>query len=73
MVGLCIALYFVCKYLIVGIPLPGWTSLMVMLNFYSGLILLSIGIIGEYLIRILKESKGSPRYSIRKTININEP
>ncbi|MBO4370479.1 MAG: glycosyltransferase family 2 protein [Paludibacteraceae bacterium] len=71
-VGLCIALFFVCKYLIVGIPLPGWTSLMVMLNFYSGLILLGIGIIGEYLIRILKESKGSPRYSIRKTINIEE-
>ncbi|MBP5318849.1 MAG: glycosyltransferase family 2 protein [Paludibacteraceae bacterium] len=69
-VGLCIALFFVCKYLIVGIPLPGWTSLMVMLNFYSGLILLGIGIIGEYLIRILKESKGSPRYCIRKTLNL---
>lgn len=70
LISLFISLFFVLKYLFVGISVPGWTSLIIFINFYSGLILLSIGVIGEYLIRILKESNGSPRYSIRKKINI---
>lgn len=60
---------FILKYLFIGIDVPGWTSLILIISFYSGLILLSIGIIGEYLIRILKESNHSPRYMIRKTLN----
>lgn len=69
-VCMCIGLFFLVKYWIVGIPVPGWTSIMVMINFLCGMLLLSIGVIGEYLIRILKESKGSPRYCIRETINL---
>lgn len=64
-----IALFFFIKYLVVGTSVQGWTSLIILLNFYSGLILLSIGIIGEYLIRILKESNNSPRYCIREKLN----
>lgn len=64
-----IALFFFIKYLVVGTSVQGWTSLIILLNFYSGLIMLSVGIIGEYLIRILKESNNSPRYCIREKIN----
>lgn len=67
-ISMLLALYYMLRYMIMGSNVPGWTSLMVMLNFFCGLILLSIGIIGEYLIRILKESNHSPRYSIREVI-----
>jgi polyisoprenyl-phosphate glycosyltransferase len=46
----------------------GWTSLFLSINFYGGLILLSIGLIGEYLIRIFNESKRQPLYVVRTTI-----
>jgi len=60
-----LALIYILKYFIFGVSVSGWTTLVVLINFYSGLILLSIGIIGEYLIRILSEVQGYPIYKIR--------
>ena len=50
---------------------PGWTSIMVSTMFFSGTILLSLWMIGEYIARIYDESKGRPQYIIKKKININ--
>lgn len=60
------AFYLIIK-LVRGSSFPGWTSLFFAINFYSGLILLSIGVIGEYLIRILGETKGQPMYVVRSS------
>ena len=49
---------------------PGWTSLMVTITFLGGTILISLGMIAEYIARIYEESKGRPQYIIDKTINI---
>lgn len=48
---------------------PGWTSLMVAITFFSGIILISLWMIGEYISRIYDESKGRPQYIINKEIN----
>ncbi|BAU26511.1 undecaprenyl-phosphate 4-deoxy-4-formamido-L-arabinose transferase [Aneurinibacillus soli] len=51
----------------------GWTwGIILTLHFYSGLLLLSIGIIGEYLIRIMYEVKGFPKYKIREVYKNNK-
>lgn len=44
----------------------GWTSLIIAITFFSGLILLSLGIISEYVFRIYEEVKARPGYIIRK-------
>ena len=44
---------------------PGFTALALLLTALGGLILLAIGIIGEYLIRVVVEVGGAPRYAIR--------
>jgi hypothetical protein len=62
--------YFV-RYFFTDAGVPGWTSIMVLLNFYAGLILISLGLIGEYLIRILMEVNGTPKYKIRKIYEHN--
>ena len=49
---------------------PGWTSLMVATTFFSGVILISLWMIGEYISRIYDETKGRPQYIINKEINI---
>lgn len=50
----------------------GWTSLMVTITFFSGVQLLSIWIMSEYIARIYDESKGRPEYIIDKTINVEK-
>lgn len=49
-----------------GQRLPGWTSTVVIISFFSGLILFSLGIIAEYIWRIYEEVKNRPGYIIRK-------
>lgn len=48
---------------------PGWTSLMVVLTFFSGVQLLCMGILGEYIARIYDESKNRPLYIVKQKIN----
>ena len=49
---------------------PGWTSIMVAQTFFSGVIMLSIWIMSEYIARIYDESKKRPQYIIKETINV---
>jgi dolichol-phosphate mannosyltransferase len=49
-----------------GKYMPGWTSTMVIISFFSGLILFSLGIIAEYIWRIYEEVKNRPGYIIKK-------
>lgn len=48
--------------------IPGWTSLMLSLWFIGSLMLISLGIIGEYIGKIYIEVKDRPRFFIEKTI-----
>ncbi len=60
-----IAIYFIFKKVILSIDITGWTSLFVTILFIGGLLLFSLGIIGEYLIRIIQGIDGKPTYIIR--------
>jgi glycosyltransferase involved in cell wall biosynthesis len=57
-------MFLFARTLIWGVDLPGYTSLMVVLLVMSGLILLSLGVIGEYISRIFIELKGRPIYIV---------
>jgi len=65
-ISFLLSIFLFVRHFITNDTLPGWTSIMVMLNFYAGLILILLGLIGEYLIRILMEVNGTPKYKIRK-------
>ena len=49
---------------------PGWTSIMVAITLFSGVQLLSIWIMSEYMARIYDETRHRPEYIIAKKINI---
>lgn len=54
-----------------GQPIQGWTSLMVALAFFSGVQLLSLGILGEYLWRTLDAARGRRGFLVRETTSAN--
>jgi glycosyltransferase involved in cell wall biosynthesis len=62
------ALFIIIRTLTTGIVVPGYASLMVAILFLGGLQLLSLGILGEYVGRILTETKARPLYVVRETI-----
>lgn len=62
------ALYLVLRTLIFGIDMPGYASIMTALLFFSGIQLLSVGIIGEYIARLFNETKQRPVYLVRDII-----
>ncbi|MBK8506197.1 MAG: glycosyltransferase family 2 protein [Saprospiraceae bacterium] len=48
--------------------IPGWTSTMVAVVFFGGIQMLGIGIIGEYLIRVIRNSEQRQPYHIKEII-----
>jgi glycosyltransferase involved in cell wall biosynthesis len=59
--------FLIVRTMIFGIDTPGYASLMVMVLFFGGVNLLSLGVIGEYLGRTYTEVKGRPLYIVDKT------
>ncbi|EEL48263.1 MULTISPECIES: glycosyltransferase family 2 protein [Bacillus cereus group] len=50
----------------------GWASIMVAITFFSGIQLLGLGIVGQYIARIYDESKNRPIYIVKETINVDQ-
>lgn len=51
-----------------GKGVPGWTSLVILNIFFSGVVLVCIGIVGEYVARIFEQVKDRPLYFVRRRI-----
>ena len=55
-----------------GNTVSGWASIMVSIWFIGGLLLLSIGIVGEYIGKIYLETKRRPRYLVETRLDDRE-
>ncbi len=62
------AAYFLVRTLLYGADVPGYPSLIVSVTFFSGIQLMSLGIIGEYVGRIFAEVKRRPLYLVAERI-----
>lgn len=60
------ALYFFIRSLVVNDPAQGFPTLVILILFFGGLQLLALGILGEYIGRIFKESKHRPNYFVQE-------
>lgn len=64
--SLLLGSFFIYSYVVHYTRYPGWTTITVLILFLSSAILTSLGIIGEYLWRILDETRKRPGYVIDK-------
>lgn len=64
--SLILGIYYLVRYFIRGVSIMGFTTLALLVIAYSGLLLFGVGVIGDYLMRILNESKKMPKYFVRK-------
>ena len=66
-ISIVMLIYFLIVWLL-GHTVQGWTTIVISLWGIGGLILLSLGIIGEYVGKIYMEVKVSPRFIIEKLL-----
>jgi glycosyltransferase involved in cell wall biosynthesis len=69
-VSIAMILYFFAQHFS-GRTVTGWSSMMCSLWGLGGLILLSIGVVGEYIGKIYLETKHRPRFIIEKILGDN--
>src|SRR5215471_4366299 len=69
--GLGYALYSVIAERFLKATVPGWTSLVCLNIVFSGVTLVAIGLVGEYVAHIYEEAKGRPLYVVSDSANFN--
>lgn len=78
-VGMIVSLFaflfaamIVLETLVYGIAVPGFATLVVSVMFFSGIQLISLGVLGEYIGRIFAEVKRRPLYVVAEEIGPSE-
>jgi dolichol-phosphate mannosyltransferase len=62
--------YVIINRLFFGTHVEGWTSVMLAVLVLSGVQLVMIGVLGEYLWRILDETRGRPLYIVERRLGL---
>lgn len=70
-VALVYGVYVIGRTIVLGVDVPGYASLLSIMLFFNGLMLIGLGVQGEYVARIFAEVKGRPLYLVRETIGID--
>ena len=64
--------YVLVNQVFFGTRVQGWTSVMLAVLVLGGVQLLMIGVLGEYLQRILEEARGRPLYIVERTLGFSQ-
>lgn len=70
LISILILLYSLISYFKGWAVEPGWTSIMVAISFFTGVQLLCLFVIAEYIANIYDNTKQRPEYIIKEIINI---
>jgi undecaprenyl-phosphate 4-deoxy-4-formamido-L-arabinose transferase len=70
LLGMISMIYLIVFKLLYGNILVGYSSLMSVLLFIGGMLMIMIGIVGEYIGRLSSNLNSLPQYVIKKKINI---
>ena len=66
-IGFIYGLYAIYGFIVGGLNITGWTSLITAVIFLGGVQLMTLGIIGEYIGKLFMQMKGRPNYIVKKS------
>jgi dolichol-phosphate mannosyltransferase len=69
--GVAVGAYSIFAARVLHATVPGWTSLVCLNIIFSGVTLVAIGLVGEYVAHIYEEAKGRPLYVVSDSANVN--
>ena len=64
--SVALSIYYLTLFLVGGTSVSGFTTLVLLTVFFGGAILMTLGIVGEYLTRIIRSCEQKPSYVIRE-------
>jgi glycosyltransferase involved in cell wall biosynthesis len=70
--AIAMAGYYWARTMVFGVDTPGFPTLVVSIAFFSGVQLISLGVLGEYVARIFNEVKGRPLYLVAEKLGEND-
>jgi dolichol-phosphate mannosyltransferase/undecaprenyl-phosphate 4-deoxy-4-formamido-L-arabinose transferase len=73
MISVLLAGYFLCRYFFIGIAVPGWMTLLLILLGISGFNFFAFAILGEYILRITQISTGTTQFVVRDSTGAGDP
>jgi dolichol-phosphate mannosyltransferase/undecaprenyl-phosphate 4-deoxy-4-formamido-L-arabinose transferase len=71
-ISFLMAAFVIYRKLAHGVSVRGWTSLLASQLLLGGLLLFSVGVVGEYLVRIIESSESKPTYFVRRRVKVKE-
>jgi len=66
------SMFILTRTLLFGADVPGYASIVVLISFFSGINMIHLGIVGEYLARVYTEAKQRPHYLVRDRLGFEE-
>jgi len=70
-IGCCLAIKYLYDYFISKDFIEGWTTVVILIIIFGGLILITLGIVGEYIGRTYLAINNKPQYSISEIVRSN--
>jgi dolichol-phosphate mannosyltransferase/undecaprenyl-phosphate 4-deoxy-4-formamido-L-arabinose transferase len=68
-VSFAIGAYHLVRYFTHRTQVRGFTTLVLLISFFGGMTLVAVGLLGEYLSRVIDEVRRPPRYVVRADIS----
>ncbi|MEO5682939.1 MAG: glycosyltransferase family 2 protein [Chitinophagaceae bacterium] len=69
LVSFCVTIYILLERIIIHDEPPGWSFLAILLLLLIGLVFVVIGVLGEYIGKILMSLNNAPQYVVKKKVN----
>ncbi|MCP4422604.1 MAG: glycosyltransferase family 2 protein [Chloroflexi bacterium] len=70
-ISFILGIIYLMRALLIGTSVPGWATLVILSSFLNGLTLLILGMLGEYVVRLLNQVSSSAVYHIKEIIESN--
>jgi len=67
-ISFLLAALVIYRRIVHSVTVQGWASLFAALMLIGGLLLVSLGVVGEYLLRIIESSENRPTYLVRRRL-----